>query len=286
MTCYCRGVLDAVHRVSKATADTVHHAAAAVQHAVSPHASAAVHHMHQAASVASKHAGNALRVIAHHGGNAAHAARDGTVAAAGTVQRVVGDVADAVGNAAGHVASTVGERVGPTASALRTHAQHVGGAVASRVQPITDAVGSWWTALSEQHKGMVKVAVLLVGVQMLLRGDSSPRPVEGARQSDDIGHLLQKLQVAVVAKVQQALSRGAKEVAREVDNTTNNGTTSEGVPAQGPLPAAQRCVEQTLASLQHTGAAALGALQHAADGAVNHVKQLADRPSKDKPYLG
>ena len=76
-----------MHRVSKATADAVHHAAAAVQHAVGPHASAAAHHVQHAASIASHHAGNALRAIAHYGGNAAHAARDGTVAAAGAVQR-------------------------------------------------------------------------------------------------------------------------------------------------------------------------------------------------------
>lgn len=266
--------------MSKATADAVHHAAAAVQHAVGPHASAAAHHVQHAASIASHHAGNALRAIAHYGGNAAHAARDGTVAAAGAVQRVVGEVADAVG----HVASTVGDRVGPAADAVRTHAQRAGGAIVTHAQPLTDAVGGWWSSLSEQHKGMVKVAVLLAGVQILLRGGAKPRPSGQAVEGEDIGKLLHKLQAAVMAKVQQALpgSQGAVEnsAAKDVKNVDNGKQGADE--KEGP----RARMEQTLASLQHTGAAALGALQHAADGAVLRVRQLADRPSKDKPYLG
>lgn len=271
-----------MHRVSQATADAIHHAATAVQHSLAP----AAHHAQHAARVASHHAGNALRAIAHHGGNAAHAARDGTVAVAGAVQRTVSDVADAVGQAAGHAASAVGEHVGPAASAAKARAQQVGGAIATRTQPLTDAVGSWWTSLSEQHKGMVKVAVLLVGVRLLLRGEGRPRVAD--RAAEDIGTLLQKLQAAVAAKVQQALPRndapGKDTEKKDEAPSVKDGQSSTH---SGPLPAAQRCVEQTLASLQHTGAAALGALQCAADGAVKRVTQLSDKPNtRAKPYLG
>ncbi len=315
-----RAVLDAVHKATKATADAVQHAAAAVQHHVGPHAANAVHHVQHAASIAVHHAGNAIAVVKHHGSHAAAAARDGAVVAVGTVQHVVSHVAEAVGHAVGdasgvvrhHVgnaAAKVGEKVGPVAHATGHQIQRAGGAVhshalrlrdatAERVQPVKDAMDNWWESLSEQHKGMVKVAVLLVGVQVLLRGGggSGKKSVQDGKahgdavDAEDIGKILRQLQRAVTARVQRALPAG-KTVADNAGNNTATtkvaaGTTAEVKTEGSPLTGIQQGAQGALASLQCTGAAALGALQHAAEEAVGAVKGVVDRPKKEKPYLG